>query len=430
MNAWTNPRAAVSYFLKPVANKRKPRPQPVLELPARRRQFGSPFSPLRKIAQRFFCFLLLTTLVPATLAQICASCGQTIGALTIYTVYDEVRQEKVFVCPRCEEEMPDCFVCGLPAYTNAPGFLVLPDGRVLCARDARTAVLTEQQGLDLYHEVQDNLNRLFSRFLQLPDNNISFEMVDRVHIQELFKTAGNDYSCPNVMGFTLSERKNGALRHRISLMSGLPTQWFQATCAHELGHAWVAQNVPPARRKAFERSTEEGFCELTSYLLMDSLHDEAGKAHILRNAYTRGQVQLFLAAEQKFGFNDVLDWMFYGTDDRLSADDPDRIHNVQMPRPGHGAGPIAATPIYPILRAGPATEPSVLVVQAIFWDSRRPSAIINGRTFGPGEEGRVLVGTNHVVVRCLAIQEDRVRIRDTTGGKEQELILGSHDRNH
>ncbi|MGH7971601.1 MAG: hypothetical protein ACREIC_23040, partial [Limisphaerales bacterium] len=334
-------------------------------------------------------------------------------------VMDQVTQQKVEICGRCEKEMPTCFVCGLPVYTNAPGFVVLPDGRVLCARDAKTAVLTEQQGLALYRQIQDNLGRLFSRFLQLPDKDVAFETVDRVHMQELFKTAGNDYSCPNVMGFTLSERKDGALAHQIRVMNGLPALWFQATCAHELGHTWVAENVPQARRNALYRSSEEGFCELTSYLLMDSLHDEAGKARILSNAYTRGQVQLFLAAEQQFGFNDVLDWMRYGIDDRLSSDDPGRIHKVQMPREGQGAGSLAATPIYPMRPALPATEPSVLVVQAIFWDSRRPSAIINGRTFGPGEEGRVLVGTNHVVVRCLTIQKDRVRIRDTTGGKAQ-----------
>ena len=60
--------------------------------------------------------------------------------------------------------------------------------------------------------------------------------------------AGNDYECPNTLGYTQSETNANRLEHHISLMTGLPGSWFYATCAHELGHAWVAEKCRTKRR--------------------------------------------------------------------------------------------------------------------------------------------------------------------------------------
>ncbi len=228
------------------------------------------------------CLALPSTLV-ATDSDHCAACGEvTFGK--VYLVTDAVTAEKVSVCTICEAIYPNCFLCGLPAKTNAPGFVRLPDGRSICARDAKTAILGEDDSLRICSEVRDGLDRLLWRFMAFPETNVTLAIVDRVHLQDLFKFAGNDYHCPNVWGYTQSSTNQGRIVHRVSVLSGLLPSWFKATCAHEYTHTWVHQHISSHRKETLGRDAEEGFCELVSYLLMDAEHDEAEKEMILRNA--------------------------------------------------------------------------------------------------------------------------------------------------
>jgi len=360
-------------------------------------------------------FLLAALSLRAADTEHCATCG-AVPYGHVYLVQDAVTFEKVAICTNCEAIYPTCFVCGLPARTNAPGFVALPDGRSLCARDASTAVLQSDDGLRICRDARGALDRLFSRFLAFPDTNVTVTIVDRVHLVDLFKLAGNDYHCPNVWGYTQSSTNENRVEHHISLMSGLPLDWFQATCAHEYTHTWVSDNVPADRRKTFGRDSEEGFCELVSFLFMDSQDDQAQKARILRNAYTRGQVDLYVAAEKSYGLNEVVDWVKYGTDEELSADDPGRVRRIALPRP-------AGSPAINLVRMAPASAPAALVLKAVFWDPAHPSALINDHTFIVNEDGKVRIGATNVLVRCLAIRQNGVRIRLLASGEEKELLL-------
>jgi len=195
----------------------------------------------------------------------CFVCGGFIITGTVYLLKDQVTLEKVEVCSNCENHFPDCYWCGIPADTNAPGFVLMPDARAICARDARTVVVKEDEVIGIARQVRNDLDRLLSRFLSLPETNIVFGMVDRVHLEDLFKIAGRDYRCPNVWGYTESITNNDQLEHDISLLSGLPRSWLLATCAHELTHAWVAEHVSTARKASLARDAQEGFCELVAF---------------------------------------------------------------------------------------------------------------------------------------------------------------------
>ncbi len=74
----------------------------------------------------------------ASAQDVCAICGKPIVG-PIYLMTDKVTGEQVMVCSNCVK-LPKCFICGLPV---KDGGITLPDGRVLCARDARTAVLND-----------------------------------------------------------------------------------------------------------------------------------------------------------------------------------------------------------------------------------------------------------------------------------------------
>lgn len=335
----------------------------------------------------------------------------------VITYEDKITSEKVRVCRSCSMEAPDCFLCGVPAWTNAPGFLALADGRAICERDAKTVVLREDEALQICRDVHNELDHLMSRFMTFPDTNVTVAMVDRLNLQTLFRLAGNDYSFPDVWGYTRT-LTNGTLRHEISLMSALPRRWVEATCAHEYTHAWVRENISAAREKTLGRDAEEGLCELISFLLMDARHAESQKEVILKNAYTRGQINLFLDAHTRYGLNDILDWVRFGSDKELSWDDPTRVRRLETAGPARPAGNSLVFAPPP-----PTDAPTNLVLRAVLWNPQRPSAIINGRTFFANEEGKVRLGATNVMIRCQEIRQNGARIRLLGSGEELDLKL-------
>jgi len=350
----------------------------------------------------------------APVSNKCAICGNDIGEVT-YIVVDKVTEEKKHICLDCSKLPHDCFICGLPVKRD---FTELPDGRVLCARDAKDAVLDDDEAKKICDDVKEALDRLFARFVTFPGTNVETSVVDRVNLQALFKVPGNDYECPNILGYTQSRTNFNRCVHQISLMSGLPRAELKSVCAHELSHAWVFENVPGARKRTLGRDAHEAFCELVAYKLMTSDEDEVQKAHIRRNHYTRGQIDLFIDADDRYGFNDIVDWMKYGVDSALHGDDLNRIRNVEIP----SARPKKPAPL-PVYARAPAPPSNSLVLKGITWNQNRPLAVINDRTFAPREMGGIRLGPTNAVIRCLSISETSVRIQFVSSGEEQELKL-------
>ena len=225
----------------------------------------------------------------------CAVCGGLFGA-RVYTVEDQVTGQKVQVCSDCATLSTVCFICGLPAKTN---YTQLPDGRILCARDARTAVLDEAEARRICRETKDSLDRLFSRFLDFPDTNVTVAIVDRVHLQELFKFAGHDYVCPNVWGYLETKTNRGRSQHKHQpLERRCRSRASRRPSPTSTPMPGSMRTCPSKRKQSLSRDANEGFCELVSYRLMDSQNEEGQKSLIQLNAYTRGQIHLFLEAEQ------------------------------------------------------------------------------------------------------------------------------------
>ena len=303
----------------------------------------------------------------------------------------------------------------MPAKAN---FTELADGRFICARDAKTAVIDEADGLQICRQSKESLDRLFSRFLTFPETNVIVQIVDRLNLQQLFKFSGHDQQCPNIWGCIETKTNRGCLQHTISLLSGLPVAAFKATCAHEYAHSWLNENLSDERRESLSPDAVEGFCELIAFRLMDAQNEEAQQKLIELNAYTRGHIHLFLAAEKRYGFDDIVDWMKSGIDDRLNGDDLGRIRSIEIARPVSPSVPnaIVSAPEQP-------SAPDVLMLKGIVWSKNRPLALINDRSFVAKEEGKVRVGKTNVTVRCLDIRQDSVRIQLLGSGEQQELRL-------
>jgi hypothetical protein len=363
----------------------------------------------------FLLFGLLRAIVSAADEDHCAICGALFGD-KVYIVTDKVTNEKTRICPDCSALTEDCFIRGLPVKKD---FKKLPDGRYICARDAKNAVLNEDEAKELYEQVHYDLDRLFSRFMSFPTTNIHTTVVDRVNLLELFKVPGNDYSCPNVLGYINSKtNRAGKISHKMSLMSALPRAEFKAVCAHELTHAWQAENVPVRRKKTLGHDACEGFCELVAYKLMESQSETDEMKAIRRNAYTRGQIDLFIDADRRFGFDQVVDWMKYGVDAVLHAQDLNNVRDIEIPRAN--VRPVANIP--PSQPRPPATY-DTLTLKAILWSQTHPMATINNHTFEVGDVSKVKLGSTNVVVSCVGIHEDVVQIKVAGSDEVQELRL-------
>jgi hypothetical protein len=359
--------------------------------------------------------LLLVVFISASpflvFADRCGICNEDFTGDTVYLITDKITNEKVRTCLDCVRSPERCTMCGRPVGKD---FVKLSDGRFLCVRDSKSAVTDSEEALGICAETREQLEKLLSRFITFPAN-VHVSVVDRIHLMALFKIPGNDYECPNILGYFRSITNQHQRRFEINVLSGMRSSELQGTYAHEHTHAWVYENVPAERKKRLSRDAEEGFCELVSYLLMDSQRDEEMKRIQLKNDYTHGQINLFVEAERRFGFNEIVDWMKFGITSELEPANLEHIRRIELPRPARGDVRWVATEAPP--------GPDKIMLKGISWTKTRAFALINNQSFASGESGKVQVGRTNVVIRCLTVRENSVRIQILDSGEEMELSL-------
>ena len=344
----------------------------------------------------------------------CWVCGKPIFQ-TVYTWTDDVAGMKRFICSLCIELPNDCYLCSLPVKKN---FTDLKDGRYLCERDAKSVLLDEERIKDICQATGPALDKQFSRYLTFP-TNVIFHVADRLTLVDLFKVPGKDYTCPNVLGYTSPETNNQEeAEFSISILSGQTPAATEATCAHELSHAWMMANLPKARQKELNRDAIEGFCELVAFILMREKNESAQMAVQRANRYTRGQLDLFIDAEQRFGFSDILDWLKHGDTNRLSADEIWRIRDIKIVRDTNQPAPVASVAFVP---PPPAPLPDRLILKSVSLGGKVPTALINQCTLGVGETGKVKLAGTNLLIRCKAIRANSVLVEVIGTGKTQEL---------
>jgi hypothetical protein len=336
----------------------------------------------------------------------------------IFLWKDKVTGEKERLCGECVD-LPDCcYVCSMPLKDN---YTDLQDTRYICERDLKAVMLDEKEILALCNATKTAIDSQLSRFLTLPEDT-EFSVVDRQTIIELSSVPGNDFSCPNVMGYTQwKTNEQGKQYFPIAILSGQSRAGTIATCAHELGHTWTRANIPAERIAKINREAAEGFCELIAYLRCKELGETKEIANIHTNLYTRGQMDLFIAAEAKFGLDSVLDWMRRGRHDRLSADEPWRVQDLvaQTNRP---AAIASASPVKMMAVASqPMVLPERLMLKSVSLGGKTPVAMINQCTLAAGETGKVRLAHTNLTIKCVAIRADNVTVEMVGSGERQQL---------
>lgn len=346
----------------------------------------------------------------------CRVCNQPVTG-EFFLAKDKARGGKFEVCASCIKLESRCFSCSLPVKA---GYTTLPDGRFLCVHCAPEAVIQDEESKKICWETLDGLDRLFARFLTFPRTNVSVTIADRFTLDSLFKSPGYAQQCTSVLGATRTHPFGEARYiHAISVLSGLSKPRLEAVAAHEFAHAWLNENLPPARKAALEREAVEGFCELIAYDLMQERNYEFEKITIKENPYTAGQLDAFVAAESLHGFNAVLDWVRAGEATKLDATDPDGVRAVREEELSAAAS--AGMPAYYSYVTQPL--PDKLVLKNISVTPGRRLAIINDRTFEVKEQAVMRLATTNVSIRCLEIRTNSVVIQYGDSGVKQELFL-------
>ena len=333
----------------------------------------------------------------------------------IYVAEDPIRQVKKHICLKCTKSKTVCSICGLAA--NPKTLRRLDDKRILCELDAKDAVLTEPEAREIFQEVKRDIQRLLSHWSPLPDTNVTAYLVNRDDFNKEYERKPSMDNPEKLLGLTRSQAEDGTnYQHRIYLLSGTRKPQFLATCAHEYTHAWLDEHSTPAR--TLNKDTVEGFCELIAWKYMTEKHDKFEITRILENEYTRGQIDALIAADQRYQFNRVIDWIHLGVDSWLDKDKLERLLDLkEKPEP--------ETPAIPLWQQTTVRTPvpDALTLRGIFVNAGRRFVLINDRTFERNEEAKVRLGSTNVLVRCLEIRDRSVLVRVAGSSAPIELAL-------
>lgn len=369
----------------------------------------------------WICLVMVSPMARAA-GDICFVCQKEIR-FTIYTWTDKVSRTKVLLCGDCSDLPDNCYLCSVPLLKN---YTKLPDGRMICKRDVKTVVLDDKEAAQLCEQVKRDLDRQLIRFITIPETNVTVQLMDRVRLQELFKVIGNDFTCPNALGCTETITNEGYRGFEISILSGQPREDVMTTCVHEYAHTWIIENVSPARHKTLGKDAVEGFCELLSYLFAEQQGLTTAKSNILANHYTRGQIHLFIAAHDQYGFQDVVDWMKAGEDPLLRRDDLGRVRRLEdYSKPKLEIKTTARSKttnsVVTVTTNSPPRLPEKLSLQGIVWSKTQPMATVNGRNFDLNQEAVLQLRDGAITVCCLEIRPTAVVLQ--TNDAAEHLVL-------
>lgn len=185
----------------------------------------------------------------------CKACGKSIvGAYFVHKFKGEY-------CWECQQSRPECYACGTPV-TNI--YWKLFDGRYLCDSCKRQSVFREDQVRIIMNDVVDlarhRLGLVVTRPWTLRVDKLNTEGAESVNAARQGLRMASPIS-GNEMGIFI-ERGD---QREIVLLCGLPIPMIYETAAHELAHAWQAENCPPGQ----SLELREGFAQWVAAKILE-----------------------------------------------------------------------------------------------------------------------------------------------------------------
>ena len=188
-------------------------------------------------------------------------------------------------CPDCKSTATECSVCGAPDRHGQ--FL---DGRYFCASCQGGTVEGDGQWEDVYRQVTEHA----AEVLGLSLRKVPPLVIDDA--ETLRKRRAEHEVTDGLSGLYL---RNWLGQASIHLVSHLPESRGAAVLAHELAHAWQAENCPEEQGIR----VREGFAEWVAWRIMEHWHGGAREREVIEartDDYGRG-FRIFRQLERDFG---------------------------------------------------------------------------------------------------------------------------------
>ena len=251
----------------------------------------------------------------------CSSCNEPI--LDMWYRFEELlpTPKPRHFCAACVRDKPRCDLCRAPA---GPRLVTLSDGQYRCSLCATDLALGEQTIRQIYTDALESVAATLGGPLRRPP---PLDLVSRRRMGEIRRAYVHDLRLTSALlpiapGQESPTSPRGAAsssgRHllgfyvrtggkpMIYVEAGLTRGLLLGTLAHELGHAWHAEQMGAAAG-ALDLLFSEGFAEWVAYttLLARGFRTLAARARERQDAYGRG-LNRFVAIEQGRGRAAVL----------------------------------------------------------------------------------------------------------------------------
>ncbi|HEX9035925.1 MAG TPA: hypothetical protein VF808_02950 [Ktedonobacterales bacterium] len=251
----------------------------------------------------------------------CDCCGEPI--LDMWYRFEELlpSPEPRHFCAACVRDKPRCDLCRAPA---GPRSVTLSDGQYRCGLCATDLVLGEAAIRLVYTDALETVMKTLAGPLR---RTPPLEVVSRRRMGEIRRTFSREVSqtaslLPAIPALTSHDARQGhgssAGRHLLGFYvrsqgkaviyveAGLTRGLLLGTLAHELGHAWQAEQLG-AGATALDPLLGEGFAEWVAYtsLVTRGFRTLAARARERQDDYGRG-LNRFLEIERAHGRPGVL----------------------------------------------------------------------------------------------------------------------------
>jgi hypothetical protein len=160
--------------------------------------------------------------------------------------------------------LDQCEICGrLICSSLTRGGRFYEDGRHICNICYEKVVFNQNDVKNLFAKV---MYKLIGMGISLNKDDISFYVVDknelkRISGMEKFSQLEGFCKSQSKTGYVKNNKKETSFNHKIYVLSGLPSLNIEGIVAHELMHAWTAENTPNNQTS----DVREGSCNFISY---------------------------------------------------------------------------------------------------------------------------------------------------------------------
>jgi recombinational DNA repair protein (RecF pathway) len=221
----------------------------------------------------------------ANKTESCHSCGEPL--LNNYTFFEGNQSAKY--CDKCTAKYPRCEDCGAP---SGPYGTKLDDGRYLCPDCRRVAYFEPGMVTSIKKKVQSFINHNMGMTI---NHQFGFSLEGQDFIKQKAKEIHGDI---NGLFYRRGDDFN------IYVLYGLREKDLIRVIAHEISHAWQAENCP----KDLTLEEQEGFAQWVAYKALKYFNyvDFAALLTQGNDAYARG-LSMMLDIESKGGPKAVFD---------------------------------------------------------------------------------------------------------------------------